>query len=110
MFEKIESDDKTKYDTFYSHAKAETIIDESDIHDVLKSVYTTIKSNIQKSSGKGPRWIIDSVIENNINVLKNNPLAGSSYIKLPKELDHPRKGLDNVQHIDDNECFQWCLV
>ena len=27
-----------------------------------------------------------------------------------KELDHPRKGLINIQNIDDNECFKWCLV
>ena len=37
-------------------------------------------------------------------------LAGSSYIKLPKEVDDPRKGLINIQNIDDNECFKWCLV
>ena len=30
--------------------------------------------------------------------------------KLPKELDHPRKGLINIQNIEDNECFKWCLV
>ena len=66
--EKIESDDKTKYDTCYSHSKAETIINESDIDDVLESIYTTILSNIQKSLRKGSDWIIDSVIEHNINV------------------------------------------
>ena len=37
-------------------------------------------------------------------------MTGSSYIKLPKELDHPRKGLINIQNIDNNECFKWCLV
>ena len=37
-------------------------------------------------------------------------MSGSSYIKLPKELDHPRKGLINVQNADANECFKWCLV
>ena len=26
-----------------------------------------------------------------------NLFAGSSYIKLPKEIDHPRKGLINIQ-------------
>ena len=31
-------------------------------------------------------------------------MAGSSYIKLLKELDHARKGLIN------NEWFKWCLV
>ena len=29
--------------------------------------------------------IIDSVIDHNVNIWKYNPLAGSSYIKLPKE-------------------------
>ena len=43
-------------------------------------------------------------------ISKYNPLAGSSYIKLPKELDHPRKGLMNIENNDDNECFEWCLV
>ena len=42
VFKKIESDDKTKYDTFYLHRKAETIINESDIDDVFESIYTTI--------------------------------------------------------------------
>ena len=37
-------------------------------------------------------------------------LFGNSYTKLPKELDHPRKDLINIQKTDDNECFKWCLV
>ena len=32
------------------------------------------------------------------------------YIKLSKELDHPRKGIINIQNIDDNECFKWSIV
>ena len=67
-FENIEKDDKTKYDTYYSQSKAETIINESDIDDIFESIYTTILSNIQKSLRKGSDWIIDSVIEHNINV------------------------------------------
>ena len=33
-------------------------------------------------------------------------VASSSYIKLPKELDQPRKGLINFENIDDNEGFK----
>ena len=101
---------KTKYDNFYSSSKAEIITNESDIDDVFKSIYTTIITNIQKSLGKDSGWIIDSVIDHTISILKYNPLAGSSYIKLPKELNHSRKGLINIQNIDDNDCFKWCLV
>ena len=64
----------------------------------------------QNSSGKGSRWIFDSVIDHTISISKYNSLAGSSYIKLPKKLDHPRKGLINIQNVGDNECFKWSIV
>ena len=104
VFKKIENKDKTKYDNFYS--KTEIIINESDIENVFKSIYTTIIANIQKSLGKGSRWIIDSAIDHNISISKYNSLAGNIYIKLPKELDHSRKGLVNIQNTDHNECFK----
>ena len=46
VFKKIESEDKTKYNNFYSNSKIEMIINESDIDDVFKSIYTTILLNI----------------------------------------------------------------
>ena len=39
-----------------------------------------------------------------------NPLAGSSYIKLPKDLDNPRKGLINIQNTYHNKCFKSYLI
>ena len=65
---KIENDDKTKHEIFYSNSKAETIIDESDIDDVFESSYATIISSRQKSLRKGSGWIIGSVIDPNINI------------------------------------------
>ena len=86
------------------------IINESDIDDVFQSIYTTIITNIQKSFGKVSGSIIDLVIDHTISISKYNPLVGSSYIKSPKESDHPRKSLINIQNTDDNECFKWRLV
>ena len=40
---------------------------------------------------KGSEWSIVSAIDHYINISKYNYLAGSSYTKLPKELDHPKK-------------------
>ena len=72
-----------------------------------KSIQTFFQTkSLRKSSG----CIIDSAIFHTISISKYNPLARSSYIKLRKELDHPRKGLINMENIDDNECFKWCLV
>ena len=42
VFKKIESEDKTKFDTFYSNSKAKIIINESYIDDVFQSIYTLI--------------------------------------------------------------------
>ena len=38
VFKKIESEDKTDYDNFYSSSKAEININESDIDDVFQSI------------------------------------------------------------------------
>ena len=77
---------------------------------MFRSIYTKIISSIQKYLGKDSGWIIDSVINHNISISKYRSLAGRSYIKLLKELHHPRKRLINIQNINDNECFKWCLV
>ena len=78
--------------------------------DVFESICGTIISNVQNFIGKGLGWIIDSVVDHTSNISKCNPLSGSSYFKLPKESDHPKKGLINIQNINDNECFKWCLT
>ena len=58
---------------------------------------------MQRSLGKDSGFVTDSVIDHNISISRYNHLAGSSYIKLPKELDHPRNGLINIRNIDDHE-------
>ena len=56
----------------------------SDIDDVFESIYSVIISNIHKSLARGSGWIIDSVVDHTTNISKYKPLAGSSYMKLPK--------------------------
>ena len=60
---------------------------------MINNEYSTIISNIQKYLGKGSGCIINSVIDH-INISKYNLLTGSSYIKLPKELNHSKKRFD----------------
>ena len=66
----------------------------------------TYRKYLEKCLG----WITDSVLSHTINFSKYNLLAGTSYIKLPKELNYIRKGFINIQNINDNECFKWSLV
>ena len=101
---------KEKNGKCYSSSKAEVTINESDIDDVFQSIYTTTIINIQKFLRKDSGWIIDSVIDHTISISKHNSLAGSIYIKLPKELDHPRKELSSIKNIDDNKFFKWSIA
>ena len=106
----LKSSDEITYSTYYSASKAQTIINESDIGYVFECAYVFI-SNIKESLGQGSSWIIDSVIDHTINFSKCKPsLRDSSYIKLLKQLNHPKKGFINIRNISDNEFFNWCLV
>ena len=87
-FTKIEIHDKTMYNTVHSNWKAESFINESGIDYLFESIHSTIILNIQNSPGNCSRWIIESVIDHNINIWKHNPLLGNSCINLPKEFDH----------------------
>lgn len=41
-------------------------------------------------------WLIKPVDGHFINISRYNSLNGKSYFELPKDLDHPRKGLINI--------------
>ena len=67
--------------------------------------FKKIGSGLNEGSG----WIIDSVDIHYLTVVKYRPMKGSSYIKLPSELQHHMKGLINLKN-SDNECFRWCYI
>ena len=94
-----ENDDKTKYDTFCSTSKTETVINKNGIDNIFESIYTKIISITANLLGKTSGWINDSAIDRNINISKYYLLTGSIYIKLATELDHRRKVLQKLTKI-----------
>ena len=58
---------------------------------------------------EGSGWKIDSVNSESVNISKYAPLFGSSFIKLPSQIENPKKGLINIKN-KDNKCFLWCHV
>ena len=58
---------------------------------------------------EGSGWTIESVDNHYLNIVKYEPMKGSSYIKLPQELRNSKKGLINMKN-EDNECFRWCHI
>ena len=58
---------------------------------------------------KGYGWIIESIESQYITISTQRPLVRNSYIELPIELKHPKKGLINIKN-NDQKCFLWCHV
>ena len=52
----------------------------------------------------GSGWTVEEIISQYLNLSSYLPLSGNTYIKLPKELTHPMKGLIHVKN-DGNKCF-----
>ena len=66
-------------------------------------------NGIDQSTREGPGWIIDRVENFYINTANYEPLSGSSYIPLPKELNNLMKGLISTKN-KDLRCFMWCHI
>ena len=75
----------------------------------LNSAYEELKHRLDIWVGLGSGWIIDKIEDINIDIANYDPLAGSSYITLPPELNNSMKGLINLKN-KDIECFKWCHV
>ena len=75
----------------------------------LNRAYEELKHRLDNWTCLGSAWVIDKVEDINIDIANYDPLAGSSYIPLPPELNNSLKGLINLKY-KDNEWFKWCHI
>ena len=103
-FKKIVGDEMV-YKPAYFNTTAETIINNLEITESLEVSKQNILNKIAVWISEGSGWTIQSADTHYLNVVKYQPMRGSSYIQLPKEL----RGLINIKN-KDNECFRWCHI
>ena len=75
----------------------------------LDSAYEELKHKLDTWGDRGSGGIVDKIENIWIKISNYDPLAGSSYIRLPPKLNNSMKGLINLKNKDD-ECFKWCHV
>ena len=107
-FEKQKGDELIEK-TAYFNGKVQTVTNETQILQLLQITQEQIVNKIQQWISEGSAWLMKSVDGHFINVVKYQPLKGSSYIPLPKELQNSSKGIINIKN-EDNECFRWCHI
>ena len=101
-FEKQTIDSKTGervsiYKTAFFNGKAKTITKANNIEHELSMSRQEILNTIDKWVSEGSGWVIDRIDGHYINVTTYKPLNGSSYVKLPSELQNSGEGLINIK-------------
>ena len=103
------SNDKKIQKNGYFNSATDLIINETDIKLATQASQQQILNKIAQWISEGSGWTIQSIENHYINIVNYSPLKGSSYIKLPQELQNSAKGLINMKN-KDNECFRWCHI
>ena len=106
MLKKHKLNEETEFTPVYFNSVTKLII--SNKFKLGKS-FQEILYRIDAWINNGSGWITESTESQYIDTSTYKPLLGSSYIKLPTELDHPRKGLINIRNKDQRR-FLWCHV
>ena len=108
-FEKKIGREERLFKTAYFNSQPQTITNKTQIELALSLSKQVILNNIAVWISEESGWTIESINNHYLNVVKYEPMRGSSYIKLPQELRNSSKGLINMKN-EDNECFRWCHI
>ena len=102
------SDDKIVYNKPYFRSGVKDINSSTNIPETFETMKQKIIESFATYTSGGSGWIFQSIEHLLLNVDKNIPLNGSSYIDLPKEIK-TKKAVINVQS-KDNRCFEYAIL
>ena len=77
--------------TAYFNSDVDAITNDNEISESLKYSQERILNIISIWISEGSGWTVKSVDNHYLNIVKYNPIKGSSYIKLPEELINSKK-------------------
>ena len=89
--------DRITQKTAYFNSKPQEITNNVMVVEALKLSKDQILNIIAQWISEGSGWTVESVDDHFLNIVEYTPLNGSSYIKLPSELNNPKKGLINLK-------------
>ena len=81
--------------TAHFSSRGKIAINEGGIEETTMEVVDELGHRIDTWLGNGSGWVVVRVDEHVLSVVRYNPLAGGTYVVLPKELQNSQKGLIN---------------
>ena len=110
VMKRTDPDGFTVIRKFAFHSVGQKIItEETDPHEIFKEMMDEIEEEVQKvEHAEGSGWVFVEVENLTLHVDIWDPVKGSSYIDLPKELKN-KNAIINMKN-EDNKCFLWCVL
>ena len=111
IMKRTDPDGFTVIKKFAFHSIGQKIITEAtDPHEIFKEMMDEIEEEVQKvEHAEGSGWVFVEVENLTLHTDIWNPINGSSYIDLPKELKN-KNAIINMKNEDNNKCFLWCVL
>ena len=111
VMKRTDSDGITAIKKFAFHSIGYKIItEETDPHEIYKEMMDEIEEEVQKvEHAEGSGWVFVEVENLTLHTDIWDPIKGSSYIDLPKELKN-KNAIINMKNEDNNKCFLWCVL
>ena len=111
IMKRTDPDGFTVIRKFAFHSVGQKIItEETDPHEIFKEMMDEIEEEVQKvEHAEGSGWVFVEVENLTLHTDIWDPIKGSSYIDLPKELKN-KKAIINMKNEDNNKCFLWCVL
>ena len=110
VMKRTDPDGFTVIRKFAFHSVGQKIItEETDPHEIFKEMMDEIEEEVQKvEHAEGSGWVFVEVENLTLHTDIWDPLKGSSYIDLPRELKN-KNAIINMKN-EDNKCFLWCVL
>ena len=109
LMKRYDSSGYTVIKKFAFHTGQKVITESTDLYEIYKEMTDEIEEKIQKvEEAEGSGWIFVEVENLILYTDIWDPIKGSSYIDLPKELKN-KNAIINMKN-EDNKCFLWCVL
>ena len=111
LMSRSDPDHGTVIKKFKFHSIGYKIITETiDPHEIYNEMMDEIEEEIQKvEQAEGSGWVFLEVENLTLHTDIWDPIKGSSYIDLPKELKN-KNAIINMKNEDNDKCFLWCVL
>lgn len=92
------------------HFRSKTYISlENDDNDHnLNEAFQKMNASLEEFIHKGSNWVVNKIIELEVNTVRYSPIPGASYMELPPKIRFTG-GIVNIQN-EDNKCFLWSVL